>query len=315
MIKYIVKRVAISIPTIVIVAVLIFVSVNSIPGDPAVTVIGTEKVADINVIRERMGLNHSITERLVIWLKGLLRGDLGESFFLGQSVWHAIKSRLPVTISLATVALLIAVLIGVPLGIIASLRPNSILDVVIKSISLVGVCTPEFFLGLIMMLVFSLTLKWLPTAGYVSLSEGFVPWLRRIILPASTFGFGQAAYFTRIMYSSMLEALNQDYVLTARAKGQNEFIIVIKHAFRNALLPIVTAIGMVYTMLLGGAFITETLFSLPGTGRLIITSITKRDYPVIQGTLLLLSSLIIGINLIVDILYAFIDPRVRFGEK
>lgn len=315
MTHYIVKRLCILIPTVFIVAILIFLIVNSIPGDPAVTVLGAEKVADINVIRERMGLNRSLTERLLSWLSGILNGDLGDSFFLGQPVWDAIRSRIPVTVSLATVALLIAVLIGVPLGIIASLKPNSSLDILTTCVSLLGVCTPEFFLGLIMMLVFSLTLKWFPTGGYVNLSEGFLQWLKRIILPAAAFGFGQAAYFARLMRSSMLEVLNQDYIVTARAKGQKESIVVLKHACRNALLPIVTAIGMVYTMLLGGAFITETLFRLPGTGMLIITSITKRDYPVIQGTLLLLSCIILLINLFIDILYAFIDPRVRYGKK
>lgn len=315
MTRYIIKRLLIMIPTLLIVACIIFLVVNAMPGDPALTVLGAEMEGDYEMVRERMGLNGTIWERMWRWLSGVLQGNLGDSYFLGSTVWEAIKARIPVTVSLATAALVVAVVIGIPLGIIASLRPNSLLDTAISSVSLVGLCTPEFFGGLIFILLFSIKWKVFPSGGYKPIPEGFGQWAKYIFLPAFTYGFHQAAYFARLMRSSMLEVLNQDFIMTATAKGQRKYIVIMKHALRNALLPIVTGVGMVYTMMLGGAFITESLFRLPGTGLLIINSIAKRDFPVVCGALLLISAAILIINLLVDILYAFIDPRVRFGKK
>ena len=303
------------IPTLILVACIIFLVVNAMPGDPALTVLGAEMEGDYELVKERMGLNGTIWERLWRWLSGVLQGDLGESYFLGTSVWDAIKTRIPVTVSLATAALVVAVIIGIPLGIIASLKPNSALDTAISSVSLLGLCTPEFFGGLTFILLFAIQIRAFPSGGYKPLSGGAGQWAKYIFLPAFTYGFKQAAYFARLMRSSMLEVLNQDFITTATAKGQKKTVVIMKHALRNALLPIVTGVGMTYTMMLGGAFITESLFSLPGTGLLIINSIAKRDFPVVCGTLLLISAAILIINLLVDILYAFIDPRVRFGKK
>lgn len=315
MLRYIIKRLLILIPTIIVLAILIFTIVNAIPGDPATIALGTESTADIEEVRERMGLNVSKPERFLKWIKGMLKGDLGNSYFLGRTVNKAIAERIPVTISLATLSLIFAVIIGMPLGIIASLKPNSGRDTAIMGISLIGISTPEFFLGLIMMFIFALGLKLFPTGGYSPLSEGFMPWLKSMTLPAFSYGLSQAAYVARLMRSSMLEVLNQDYIETARSKGQLETIIVLKHALRNALLPILTALGMVYALLLGGAFITESLFRLPGAGSLIISSIKKRDFPVVQGALMFFSCAILIVNLIVDVLYAVVDPRVRYGKK
>ena len=303
------------IPTLILVACIIFLVVNAMPGDPALTVLGAEMEGDYELVKERMGLNGTIWERLWRWLSGVLQGDLGESYFLGTSVWDAIKTRIPVTVSLATAALVVAVIIGIPLGIIASLKPNSALDTAISSVSLLGLCTPEFFGGLTFILLFAIQIRAFPSGGYKPLSGGAGQWAKYIVLPAFTYGFKQAAYFARLMRSSMLEVLNQDFITTATAKGQKKTVVIMKHALRNALLPIVTGVGMTYTMMLGGAFITESLFRLPGTGLLIINSIAKRDFPVVCGTLLLISAAILIINLLVDILYAFIDPRVRFGKK
>lgn len=315
MTRYIIKRLLIMIPTLILVACIIFLVVNAMPGDPALTVLGAEMEGDYELVKERMGLNGTIWERLWRWLSGVLQGDLGESYFLGTSVWDAIKTRIPVTVSLATAALVVAVIIGIPLGIIASLKPNSALDTAISSVSLLGLCTPEFFGGLIFILLFAIQIRAFPSGGYKPLSDGAGQWAKYIFLPAFTYGFKQAAYFARLMRSSMLEVLNQDFITTATAKGQKKTVVIMKHALRNALLPIVTGVGMTYTMMLGGAFITESLFRLPGTGLLIINSIAKRDFPVVCGTLLLISAAILIINLLVDILYAFIDPRVRFGKK
>lgn len=315
MTRYIIKRLLIMIPTLLIVACIIFLVVNAMPGDPALTVLGAEMEGDYEMVKERMGLNGTIWERMWRWLSGVLRGDLGESYFLGSTVWDAIKTRIPTTVSLATAALIVAVIIGIPLGIIASLKPNSALDTAISSVSLLGLCTPEFFGGLIFILLFAIQIRAFPSGGYKPVTDGVGQWAKYLFLPAFTYGFKQAAYFARLMRSSMLEVLNQDFITTATAKGQKKSVVIIKHALRNALLPIVTGVGMTYTMMLGGAFITESLFRLPGTGLLIINSIAKRDFPVVCGTLLLISVAILVINLLVDILYAFIDPRVRFGKK
>lgn len=315
MVRYIIKRILIMIPTFLMVAILIFCVVNIIPGDPAAIVKGNDSIADIETIRARMGLDRSFLERLWDWFFKMLQGDLGDSYFLGRTVLEAIKERIPVTLSLATAALTVAVLVGVPLGIIASLKPNSVLDTAIMGVSLMGVSTPEFFLGLILMFVFAITLKLVPSSGYTPITEDIVGWAKHIILPALAFGLGQSAYIARLMRSSMLEVLNQDFIVTARAKGQSEFLIVVKHALQNAFLPILTAIGMIYALLLGGAFITESLFRIPGAGNLIISSIRKFDFPVVQGALLFVAAAILVVNLVVDILYAFVDPRVRFGSK
>lgn len=317
MLRYIIKRVLILIPTVFVLAILAFLIINLIPGDPIAIIMGTENVAsDIDAIRAQMGLDKSVPERLGIWLLNLLRGDFGDTYFQGRTVLQAIGDRFPVTLSLAVLSLFFAVLFGIPLGIWASMKPNSLQDTGIMTFSLLGVSIPEFFLGVILIYVFALGLGWLPTGGYVSIAAGGVwNWLRSLILPAVSLGLIQAAYFARLMRSSMLEVLNQEYVTTARSKGQREFVVVMKHSFRNAVLPTVTAVGMVFALLLSGAFITEYLFRLPGAGSLIIASIKKRDYPVVQGALVIFSSMTLIVNLIVDILYAFIDPRVRYGHK
>lgn len=315
MIRYILKRILIMIPTFLMVAIVIFCVVNIIPGDPAAIAKGNDSVANIEVIRERMGLNRSFGERLWDWFFHMLKGDLGDSYFLGRSVWEAIKTRIPVTLSLATSALIVAVIIGIPLGIFAALKPNSLLDTGIMATSLIGVSTPEFFLGLILMFILALNLRLVPSSGYTPMSESFSMWSKHMIMPALAYGFGQSAYIARLMRSSMLEVLNQDFIVTARAKGQNEMMIIIKHALRNAFLPILTAIGMIYALLLGGAFITESLFRLPGAGNLIISSIRKFDFPVVQGALLFIAAAILVVNLVVDILYVFVDPRIRFEKR
>jgi len=304
------------IPTLILVAILVFTVVNIIPGDPALLAMGMDAVGDIDVIRERLGLDRSFVERLGLFLFNAAQGDLGDSFFLGRSVTEAIMPRIPVTLSLATAALFVALVIGIPLGIISSLKPNSPLDTGIMGTSLLGISIPEFFLGLILMFIFVLNWRIFPSGGYTALADGgFTGWLRSITLPALAFGLGQAAYMARMMRSSMLEVLNQDYIVTARAKGQRESVVVLKHALRNALLPTVTAAGMIYALLLGGAFITESLFRIPGAGSLIISSLQRRDLPVVQGALLMVSTAILLLNLLIDILYAFLDPRVRYEKK
>jgi peptide/nickel transport system permease protein len=312
---YLVRRLLALIPTWLAIGVLAFLIINLAPGDPTATLLGTESPQNVALLRERLGLDRPLLERLGLWVLGMLRGDLGDSFFLGRSVVQAIGERLPVTLSLAFWGMMMSMLIGVPLGLLASLRPNGLRDTAVMGFSLLGLSIPEFFLGLILMMVFAISLRVLPVGEYRPLSQGLIPWLRHLILPSLSLGLIWAAYVARITRSSMLEVLNQEYILTARAKGLHESRVVWKHAFRNAILPVVTVLGMIFALLLSGAFITEYLFRLPGAGSLIIAAVKRRDYPVVQGGLLIFSSSILLINLVVDVLYAYIDPRIKYGKR
>ncbi len=311
---YILKRLSTLIPTWVAVAFFAFLIINMAPGDPAAILAGTDMADSMDAIREQLGLDKPAAERFLLWFGNVLRGDLGDSYFMGQSVADAIRQRLPVTLSLATVSLVMAALIGVPLGLLASLKPNSAGDTGVMGVSLIGLSTPEFFLGFILIYLFALKIPVFEVGGYVPFADGWREWLRHLILPSFSLGFIWAAFIARVTRSSMLEALNQDYVMTARAKGQRERVVVLRHAFRNAALPLITALGMVFALLLTGAFITEVLFRIPGAGSLIVNAIKRRDYPVVQGALLVFSTAVLLVNLLVDILYGIMDPRVKYGE-
>ena len=314
MLSYILKRLATLIPTWITVAFIAFIIINMAPGDPAAILAGTDAADSMEAIRAQLGLDKPAVERFLIWIGNVFRGDFGDSYFMGQSVKDAIIQRLPVTFSLALVSLIMAAAIGVPLGLIASLKPNSLRDTSIMGVSLIGLSTPEFFLGFILIYLFALVFPIFEVGGYVPMAEGFFEWLRHLILPSFSLGFIWASFIARVTRSSMLEALNQDYVMTARAKGQREFVVITKHAFRNAVLPLITALGMVFALLLTGAFITEVLFRIPGAGNLIVNAIKRRDYPVVQGALLVFSTAVLLVNLIVDILYSIVDPRVKYGK-
>jgi peptide/nickel transport system permease protein len=260
---YVLRRLLALIPTWVVIGVLAFLVINLAPGDPTATLMGTESVENVALLRERLGLDRPLMERLGMWVLGTLRGDLGDSYFLGRSVVQAIGERLPVTLSLAFWSMMMSMAIGVPLGLMASVRPNGLRDTAVMGFSLLGLSIPEFFLGLILMLVFAVSLRVLPVGEYRPLTAGLIPWLRHLVLPAFSLGLIWAAYVARITRSSMLEVLNQEYILTARAKGLRESQVVWKHAFRNAILPVVTVLGMIFALLLSGAFITEYLFREP----------------------------------------------------
>lgn len=315
MLRYIIKRILILVPTWLAIGIIAFLIINLAPGDPLATFLGTETVGNVDVLRHRLGLDQPLLIRLGQWLLNLLHGDFGTSYFLGRSVLQAIGERLPVTLSLASLGMLMATLIGVPLGIIASLRPNGIRDTTVMGISLLGLSIPEFFLGLILMFVFAVAARVLPVGGFVPISQGFGRWFLHMLMPSFSIGFIWSAYVARITRSSMLEVLNQEYVLTARAKGVREVWVIWKHSLRNAILPVLTVLGMVFALLLGGAFITEYLFRLPGAGSLIIAAVKRRDYPVVQGGLLIFSTSVLVVNLIVDVLYAYVDPRIKYGKK
>ena len=250
--------------------------------------------------------------QLAKWYGGLLRGDLGRSIFLGTDVTQATFERLPVTLSLSAYALVLTLLFGLLSGIVAALRQNTWVDQAAMIFAMIGVSMPNFWLGLMMIVLFSVHLGWLPTGGYVAFTQDPVGWFRSCTMPAISLAMLQIGLLARITRSTMLEVLRQDYVRTARAKGLPNYLVVGKHALANALIPIVTVIGIVVSLLISGAVVTETVFSLPGVGQLLTSAILNRDYPMIQGGLLYITLLLVGINILVDVAYAWLDPRVRY---
>ncbi len=311
---YIIRRVLGLIPVLILVAVVSFLLIHIIPGDPAAVMLGTDATPqEVEKLREDLGLNEPLHVQFYRWISRVLRGDLGDSFFMGRPVTVALLERLPATILLAVAALFFAVLIGVPAGIIAAVKQNSITDQLVMIIALIGVSLPSFWIGLNLILIFSVNLRWLPSGGYVPLTENFIDGLRCLLMPAFALGFMQAALIARMTRSSMLEVLRQDYIRTARSKGLAEQVVVGLHALKNAMIPILTVIGTAFGVLLGGAVIVETVFAYPGIGRLVVAAVQRRDYPVIQGALLLISSIYVLVNLLVDILYTLIDPRIKYN--
>lgn len=313
MVPFLFRRLILLIPTWLLVAVIAFLVIHLAPGDPASVLLGQEGLEAAEEARRRMGLDQPLHMQLWLYLKGLVRGDLGDSYFLGVPVLTAIKNAAPVTIGLSVLALVIAFIIGVPLGIAASLNPDTPADSTIMLIALIGLSIPEFVLGLVLILIFSVTYQIFPAGGYQALSTGFRAWFTHLLLPAFALGFMQSAYLARMTRASMLEVLHSDYIRTAHAKGIHERKVIVKHAFRNAAIPIITAVGLVFAMLLSGAFITEALFRLPGIGTLVINAVSRRDYPVVQGSLIIIATAVLVVNMIVDLVYALVDPRIRYG--
>jgi peptide/nickel transport system permease protein len=301
------------IPTVVLVGVFAFLLIHMVPGDPAMVMLGSDATPQqLEMMRKEMGLDQPLITQFMLWAGKAVRGDLGRSYFLNMSVTQAILQRFPATLELSVLALVLAVLIGVPLGIAAAVRQNTVYDQILMSVSLVGVSFPSFWIGLLLMLVFSVQFGIFPTGGYVALNEGFWPWLHRLILPALALGFQQSALIARMTRSSMLEVLRQDYVRTAKAKGMKSRTVIMKHALRNCLTTVVTVIGTSFSTLMGGAMVVETVFTYPGVGRLVVMAVQRRDYPLVQGTLMFIALVCVLVNLLVDISYSAIDPRIRY---
>src|SRR5262245_7740808 len=310
---YLVRRVLAVIPVMFIVVTVVFLLIHLIPGDPVSVILGPDATpAQMDATRTQHGLDRPLHEQLLAFYARVLQGDLGRSYFLNRPVTQALWERAEPTALLTLSALLVAVFIGVPAGIIAGASPGSTWDRVLMFGALLGVCIPGFWLSLNFIYLFAVKLAWLPAAGYASLAID--PWaaLRFMVLPAVSLGFNQSALIARIARSCMLEVLAQDYIRTARAKGLRERVVIYVHAFRNALVPVVTVIGITMAILIGGAVVTEIVFNIPGLGRLIISAILRRDYPVVQGVVLVTAASYVVINLAVDMLYAFIDPRIRY---
>lgn len=308
MYKYVLRRLLLLIPVLLGVSLVVFTIMYFTPGDPAKLILGERAPAEeVNALREEMGLNKPYIVRFFNFLKGVVTGDLGRSYVTKQPVIDELLARFPATLQLAASAILIAVTLGIPIGIISATKQYSFFDMFFMILALVGVSMPNFWQGLMMVLLFSVVLRWLPSSGYGTI------W--HLIMPALTIGTSTMAIVTRMTRSSMLEVVRQDYIRTARAKGLPERVVINRHALKNALIPVVTVIGLQFGYLLGGAVLTETIFSWPGVGRLMVDSIKAKDFPVVQGGVLLLALTFSIVNLVVDILYAYIDPRIKAQYK
>jgi peptide/nickel transport system permease protein len=312
MARYLIQRVLAAIPVMLLVATAVFLLLVLTPGDPAAVVLGPDASAEqVAELRARLGLDQPIYVQLGNWYLRLLRGDLGQSIFENRPVTEAILNRAEPTLLLTGLATLVAVTLGLSMGLLAALRHGRWQDTGAMLVAIGGVSMPTFWLGLNLIFLFGVVLGWLPVAGYQPLSSGVWESLRYLILPAVTLGLFQAALLARLTRSMMLETLGDDYVRTARAKGLAEHIVVIRHAFRNAAIPLLTVIGLIFAALMGGAVITEQVFNIPGVGRMLIQAVARRDYPVVQGVVMIVAGLYVLINLLVDLLYGYLDPRLR----
>lgn len=313
MATYILRRLLTLIPVLLLVSIMTFMLVHLTPGDPVSQLLGDDATgAEIEAVRDRLGLNEPLYEQYFTWLFNVIQGDLGQSLFADEPVAGMILSRVEPTLFLTFMALLFTLVIGLPAGVFSAIKHNSAIDQSLMIVALLGVSMPNFWLGLNLILLFSVYLGWFPVGGYTPISESLFGAIESLILPAFALGFSQAALVARITRSSMLEVLRNDYVRTARAKGLGNRVVYYRHALKNALLPTVTVIGVVVAVLIGGAVVTETVFTLPGAGRLVVNSVLRRDYPVVQGAILIVALLYVLINLLVDILYVYIDPRVKY---
>jgi peptide/nickel transport system permease protein len=313
MTNIILRRLVSAVPILLIVSLVTFGLMRLIPGDPSAAIAGLAATRDqVEAVRQQLGLDQPWPVQLLRWYAGLLRGDLGRSLLLGQPVTEATFLRLPVTLALSTYALVITMILGLVSGVVAALRQNSIIDQLAMLVSMFGISMPSFWLGLLMILVFSVHLGWLPTGGYVAFSDDPIGWLRTSTMPAISLALLQAGLLARITRSTMLEVLRQDYIRTARAKGLPQRLVVFKHALVNAMIPILTVIGIIVGLLVSASVVIETVFSIPGIGQLLTQAVLNRDYPMVQGGLLIVTALIVLINLAVDVGYALLDPRVRY---
>jgi len=309
---YLIRRLLLLVPTLLFASILIFAVITLAPGDPARMMLGTQATPEeIVVERERLGLNQPIPVRYAIWLGDVATFNLGVSQSNRRPVASLVADAFPHTLRLALSALTVAILIGFPLGILAAVNANRRIDAIITAVTSLGLAMPAFWLGLLLILVFSVTFQWLPPSGVGSSSQPWYQNLPYLILPIITIAVSNLAVISRYVRSAMIDILSADYVRTARAKGLSERAVIVRHALRNAMIPVVTILGIQFGRLLGGAVITEAVFAYPGIGRLVISSILNRDYPVVQATLMLVVLVFLFTNIIVDLSYAYLDPRVK----
>jgi peptide/nickel transport system permease protein len=311
-IEFLVRRAFISAVTLLLISLIVFTGVRMIPGDPARVLAGTDAdAAGLEEIREKYGLNAPLPLQYARWLGLALRGDLGESIRTRSPVAWTVARKLPITVELTVLSLLVALAIAIPAGVFAAVRRNTLWDVLASGVSLCGVSVPNFWLGIMLILLVSVRFGWLPASGFVPLGEDALGNLKRMLMPALVLGTGLAAVLMRQTRNAMIEVLSTDYVRTARAKGLAQKAVVVRHALRNGLIPVVTILGLQMGALMGGAVVTEQIFVLPGFGRLIVEAVFTRDYPVVQGVVLITASSYVLINLLVDVSYTVLNPRIR----
>lgn len=313
MARYAFKRLLAFIPTLLVVTILVALLMDLIPGDPVQNLVGQEATPELIVQRrQELGLDRPLMVRLVEYVTRAARGDLGTSFFLSKSVTETILSRYQVTLSFALLSLCISVTLGVTVGIVAAVYQGRPADWSVMGVTMLFISLPDFWLSLNLIFFFAVTMKWMPVGGFVPITQNVGQFFIHIILPALGLGLGGAAFIARYTRTSMLEVLRQDYITVAKAKGLRATVVLVRHALRNAFIPILTFIGLQFGGMLGGAAIIETVFAMPGIGRMIADSIVRRDYPVVQGGILVVTVSYLTVNLLVDLLYAWIDPRIRY---
>jgi len=313
MTRYVMQRILGMLAVMFTVVTIVFVIVRVAPGDPAAVMLGPDATAgDIAGLRSRLGLDQSLPTQYVLFLGQLLRGDLGQSIFLNMPVLSALAERAEPTFFLTLFSILIASAIALPVGILSAYKRGTLFDQVATTFAMFAASIPSFWLGLILIQVFAVRHGWMPASGYGGPDASFLERLRHLVLPALALGIVSSALITRFTRASMLDVLNDDYVRKARSKGMGEWGVVMKHAFKNALIPVLTVVGLTAALLISGAVVTETVFSLPGIGNLVVSAVLRRDYPVIQGALLVIAALYVLINFLIDMLYLAIDPRVRY---
>jgi len=313
MFAYVVRRVLATIPVMALVALFVFSLLYIAPGDPAAVIAGDQATPqDVERIRASLGLDRPYLVRFGAWVWGILNGDMGTSIFTNLPVTTMIAQRIEPTLSLMILTLILAVSIAVPMGVLAAWKQGTLVDRAVMAFAVLGFSVPVFVVGYLLAYVFALELDWLPVQGYTAFSNGVLPWLENLILPAIALGGVYIALIARITRATMLEVLQQDYIRTARAKGAGQRSILFLHALKNAAVPIVTVIGIGIALLIGGAVVTESVFAIPGLGRLTVDAILRRDYPVIQGVVLLFSFVYVLVNLLIDLAYTLFDPRIRY---
>ena len=312
MAEVVARRLALAVPMLFGMSVVVFLIVHLVPGDPAHAILGLNATPELVArLRTQLGLDQSLVSQYLTWLGHVLTGDFGTDYASSAPIGSLLGQRLPVTIELAIVSLLIAVLIGVPLGVLAAVRRGRAPDAAAQGLSMLGISVPDFWIGIMLILLFSLGLGALPSSGWVPLGQDPVANLQHVLLPALALGAGFAAVLIRVTRAAMLDVLSQDYIRFCRAKGLPESSVILKHALRNAAIPITTVIGMQAGYLLGGAIVVEQVFSLPGVGRLVLDGVLQRNYPVVQAAVLVVAVMFIAVNLLADVLYAVLNPKLR----
>ena len=311
--RYALRRLASLVPVLAVVGIVVFSLVHLTPGDPARVMLGQSASPEqIAQLQRDLGLDKPLPVQFLAWVGDVLTGDLGTSVYSSSPVLDIIMDRLGPTVSLTLLSMLIALLIAIPSAVLAVWKRGSLLDPAFMSVSLVGISIPNFWLGIVLILIFPVTLGWLPVSGYAPVSAGLWPWLSHLLLPAVALSAQVAGLIARMLRDGMLEVVHQNYVRTAHAKGLTERLVLTKHVFFNAMIPTTTVIGVCFASLLGGAVVIETIFAIPGVGGLVVESISRRDYPVLQGTVLFIAVVYVVVNLLVDLFYAVLDPRIRY---